>query len=362
MGRISGDRALAGDGEDKLGFGPTAECLAQALAAGTSSGGLVVGVTGRWGSGKSSLLNLTQAAIRRGDLAARPHVVEFQPWLVGDRDALLQALFAELVDGIDQIALEAGDASGVTWRKVGRAATELRQFAGLLGAAGNVGSTWFGLPLVGRIFESLFEWLYKGRPKSLAASKKKVCNRLAKLKRALVVVIDDVDRLDPTEIVEVLRLVRSVADFPNITYVLSYDEDIVSHAVCAATKVKDLKDSDGIPAPKVQYRISENSWKAMDYMLDRMTEMHQAAGARHVFRHRLWTEQPGHLLGTARCGDDPTRSVVDRWGRAHDVPNLFIVDGSVMVTSGAVNPTATIAAWALRCAEHIIETKRDFVG
>lgn len=138
-------------------------------------------------------------------------------------------------------------------------------------------------------------------------------------------------------------------------------EDLPEESNCISLD-PDLKDSDGIPAPKVQYRISENSWKAMDYMLDRMTEMHQAAGARHVFRHRLWTEQPGHLLGTARCGDDPTRSVVDRWGRAHDVPNLFIVDGSVMVTSGAVNPTATIAAWALRCAEHIIETKRDFVG
>lgn len=124
----------------------------------------------------------------------------------------------------------------------------------------------------------------------------------------------------------------------------------------------DLTDSDGIPAPKVHYRISENSRKSMAFMLDRMVEMHEAAGAAHVFRHPLWREQPGHLLGTARCGTDPRRSVVDAWGRAHDVPNLFIVDGSVMVTSGAVNPTATIAAWALRTAEHIIATRSNAEG
>jgi choline dehydrogenase-like flavoprotein len=52
-------------------------------------------------------------------------------------------------------------------------------------------------------------------------------------------------------------------------------------------------------------------------------------------------------------GHDPKTSIVDQWGRAHDVPNLFIVDGSVFPTSGAMNPTATISAIALRSAEHI---------
>ena len=120
-----------------------------------------------------------------------------------------------------------------------------------------------------------------------------------------------------------------------------------------------LVDSSGIPAPRIEYKISENTQKSLDFTLDRMTEMHEAAGATHIFRHDLWREAPGHILGTARMGVDPSRSVVDGFGRCHDVPNLFIVDGSVMVTSGAVNPTATIAAFALRTAEHIAETARD---
>jgi len=120
-----------------------------------------------------------------------------------------------------------------------------------------------------------------------------------------------------------------------------------------------LTDSDGIPAPRIEYRIGENTQAILDFSLDRMAEMHEAAGAAHIFRQPLWQEAPGHLLGTARMGDDPATSVVNRFGRAHDVENLFIVDGSVMVTSGAVNPTATIAAMALRTAEHIVETARN---
>jgi choline dehydrogenase-like flavoprotein len=58
-------------------------------------------------------------------------------------------------------------------------------------------------------------------------------------------------------------------------------------------------------------------------------------------------------------GDDPATSVVDGFGRSHDVPNLFIFDGSVWPTSSGMNPTATIAALALRSAEHIVEERRD---
>lgn len=117
-----------------------------------------------------------------------------------------------------------------------------------------------------------------------------------------------------------------------------------------------LVDSDGVPAPKIHYRFSDNTRKNMDFSLARQMEMTEASGAAAVFNRGLWKEAPGHLLGTARMGDDPAASVVDRYGRAHDVPNLFIVDGSVMVTGGGMNPTATIAALALRTAEHIAAT------
>jgi choline dehydrogenase-like flavoprotein len=68
-------------------------------------------------------------------------------------------------------------------------------------------------------------------------------------------------------------------------------------------------------------------------------------------RSGLMRQAGWHNLGTARMGDDPKTSVVNAWGRAHDVRNLFVIDGSVFVTSGGVNPTSTIQALALYIAD-----------
>lgn len=72
----------------------------------------------------------------------------------------------------------------------------------------------------------------------------------------------------------------------------------------------------------------------------------------------LLRESGWHIMGTARMGDDPASSVVDWWGRAHDVANLYVVDGSVFVTSGGVNPTSTIMALALRTADRMVGDPR----
>ena len=79
-----------------------------------------------------------------------------------------------------------------------------------------------------------------------------------------------------------------------------------------------------------------------------------AAGAQHVWNQPILPTDGGvHLLGTARMGDNPRDSVVDRYHRAHDVPNLFLCDGSCFVTSGRGQPTMTIQALAFRAADHI---------
>jgi choline dehydrogenase-like flavoprotein len=116
-----------------------------------------------------------------------------------------------------------------------------------------------------------------------------------------------------------------------------------------------LTDSDGIPAPKITYRIDEDARRNLAWQLDRAKEAHEASGAIETIVTD-WSHWGWHLLGTCRMGDDRATSVVDRFGRSHDVPNLFVVDGSVFVTSGPQPPTATIAANAARCAAHMIAT------
>jgi choline dehydrogenase-like flavoprotein len=115
----------------------------------------------------------------------------------------------------------------------------------------------------------------------------------------------------------------------------------------------DLTDEMGIPAPKLFYRRGENTEKLIAFAIERTKEVMMAAGAAKIVSTDRRDAAPGHYLGTARMGADPERSVVDRWGRAHDVKNLFIIDGSVFTTSGAVAPTSTIQAIGLRTADYI---------
>lgn len=121
----------------------------------------------------------------------------------------------------------------------------------------------------------------------------------------------------------------------------------------------DLKDDDGIPAPKMVYHASENTKRLLAWHEAHAQVSMREAGAYDTLVGPMLRETGWHMLGTVRMGDDPETSVVDGYGRAHDVANLFIIDGSVMPTSGPVNPTGTVAALALRNAEAILAGARD---
>jgi choline dehydrogenase-like flavoprotein len=118
-------------------------------------------------------------------------------------------------------------------------------------------------------------------------------------------------------------------------------------------------DGDGLPGVRVRYRIGENTRRMLAFHAARAEESVEAAGARRVHTQVPVRSAGWHLLGTARMGRDPATSVVDRFGRCHDVPNLYVADGSVFVTAAGVNPTSTVAALAARLAEHLVATRRE---
>ena len=99
--------------------------------------------------------------------------------------------------------------------------------------------------------------------------------------------------------------------------------------------------------------------KLYQFFLERNLELLNAAGATRTWAFSLDAPWQVHLLGTCRMGNDPKASVVDKFHRAHDVPNLFIVDGSSFVTCGTGQPTMTIQALAFRAAEHIARFARS---
>lgn len=112
-------------------------------------------------------------------------------------------------------------------------------------------------------------------------------------------------------------------------------------------------DSSGMPGVKVHYKLSDNTKNMLKHGIDASRQVFEAAGAKVTssfapVKHTGW-----HLMGTARMGDDPNRSVVNRYGQVHGVNNLFVVDSSVFVTSGAVNPVATAQALTLWACDYL---------
>ena len=136
--------------------------------------------------------------------------------------------------------------------------------------------------------------------------------------------------------------------------------DDLPQASNRVTLSETMKDSSGLPAAHIHYRLHENDERLMRaFGIDRALDIAKAADAIDIkvnaFARRKATmsRRPGTLLGTARMGADPASSVVNRWHQAWDVPNLYVVDGSSMPSGAAVNPTSTISAMALRAAENI---------
>lgn len=115
-------------------------------------------------------------------------------------------------------------------------------------------------------------------------------------------------------------------------------------------EISDLKDQWGIPVPKVTFNLHDNDNKLIEFGKNKVEEVLWAAGAREVVQEKRYA----HLVGGARMGSDPASSVVDKYGRTHDISNLFVCDGSVMPTQGSANPGLTIQSLAARTADYLI--------
>jgi len=118
----------------------------------------------------------------------------------------------------------------------------------------------------------------------------------------------------------------------------------------------EVKDAWGLPALRMTFRDHPNDLKMMAWMKDRAMEILDAAGAKAKWHAPVEEQEFAvHLLGTCRMGNDAKSSVINTDHRTHDVPNLFLCDGSSLVTSGRGQPTMTIQALAFRAADRIRE-------
>lgn len=206
--------------EDKLERDPFVRRLASALVD-TKTGksrGVVIGITGPWGSGKSSILNLLREHLKEGQ--PDTIVVSFDPWLISGRNDLISEFIIELLTTIKSERRFA--------KKLGSLIDSITKYGEKLAPTANLLHPWIGTALGG----SVAVWkTARSRDESLSALRKKLLAELAKSAVSIVVLIDELDRIEDQEIRTVAQLVRSVADFPGISYVLAYDHDRVVQAL-----------------------------------------------------------------------------------------------------------------------------------
>jgi hypothetical protein len=195
--------------EDQLGRRGFAEALAAEILAAPVARGYVMGLTGPWGSGKTSVLNMAVEAL--GDEAI---VVEFNPWMFSGTEALVSRFFAEIGAQLGK----RGERFKAIAGKIADYGQLLSPLAVLAGAGAAVGAA-----------SGLLKKLSDGP--SVLEQHQDLRDLLGKLDKRVVVVIDDVDRLRPAEVLDIVRLVRLVGDFPNTLYLLAFDRHRVEECL-----------------------------------------------------------------------------------------------------------------------------------
>lgn len=214
MVRVSADNPITKPEDDALGRFKPASSFARQVLALDSSEGVVVGVLGAWGSGKTSFVNLAQGILKESGVT----VLEYNPWMFSGADQLVQSFFIELSA---QLKLRPGMA------EIGELVEDYGEsFSGL---------GW--LPLVGpwiergRVVTDIFAKTLQRKKEGVKASQSRVREALEKLNEPIVVILDDIDRLSTPEIRDVFKLVRLTANFPNIIYLLAFDRYRVEQAL-----------------------------------------------------------------------------------------------------------------------------------
>jgi predicted KAP-like P-loop ATPase len=206
-----GDRALTNPAHDELGAYSFAERVARIILHDSSRDGLVVSVNACWGMGKTTALNFIAHCLEQVPEGKRPVVVRFNPWWYEGEERLLRGFFEQLRAAVDSEREE--------HRKLRQLLLEL---AKLLVHAPSGWVSW-----VARAVSTLFGQ----QPRCLEEVKMQIAQLLDEKKLRIVVFIDEIDRLERNETALIFRLIKAVADFPGVIYVLAFERSWVAREI-----------------------------------------------------------------------------------------------------------------------------------
>jgi len=219
---LSGDDPIEQDSDDLLRRSKLAEALAMEILGMDARRGGVIAITGKWGTGKTSLLNLTAKRLEEDNDTS---IVEFNPWFFSGTDQLMGFFFDELAN-----QLRDEESKKVKFKRVGAAVAEkFNHYASALSPLKFVPVAGAAIGAAGAISEGAVKLLSEER--SVHAQRAEITELLSTLPGRIVVLIDDIDRLSREEIRDLFRLVRLNGSFPNVIYVLCFDRRVVEAAL-----------------------------------------------------------------------------------------------------------------------------------
>lgn len=230
--------------EDRYGFVALAEKLSSSIINLDRTISTVIGIEGQWGTGKTSLLNLLLKQMKQ-DCSEKTHILKISPWLTPSGDGAVEGLLLPVAAILDE-----EEAKGYNWwRKLWRtkasplANSMLRyaqQASGRLAPLAEFAGNWVpGAGIAAGALKTIYTADLSVRRQTTADLRSDIEKKIAALDLNFIVVLDDLDRLEPDQAVEVLRMIRSVADFSGFHYVMCYDPVVLSHAVKRGLGVED---------------------------------------------------------------------------------------------------------------------------
>ncbi|HEY8875982.1 MAG TPA: KAP family NTPase, partial [Roseateles sp.] len=220
--KLSSDTPVADPAGDAFGFAGFAKNLAKAIRTTPSPDGLVMAINGPWGAGKTSLLNLVKHDLKTIHEEQCPVIVDFNPWWFNGRDQLASQLLGAMATRIRS------EHPGLL--KIGELLAEYSSAISKTVAL-STGHPWLDVPV------NWFLKRLKRAPKDVPKLKAELAEMLRKGNVRVLVIVDDLDRLTPEEIRELFKVIKALADFPNVIYLLSFAKDIVAHALTTSLNV-----------------------------------------------------------------------------------------------------------------------------
>ncbi len=220
ISKLSADRPLDDPRLDRLGYSPFAKQLAKSIINLTPVEGIVLGIFGPWGTGKSTILNFVIKYLEGSTEEKKPIIIPFNPWWFSGQENLTRHFFGQIGAHI----------TGANTRKF------RKQIASFADAVSDI-------PVRGASGGKFIARLLK---KSVPSEKKEIEGRLLETPRKLLIIIDDIDRLEANEIRQIFKLVKSVGNFPNVIYLLAFDKNVVAKA---------LERSQGLPGESYLEKI-----------------------------------------------------------------------------------------------------------